>query len=55
MINIFKKEDSKTKFMKNVLRRYRNNTPTSDFVKTLFKNETKETLNERFKKIKRDI
>ena len=58
MKNLFLKDkrvkDDK-EFLKRVLERYRKQTPVSDFVKSLFKDETAETLSIRFKRAKESI
>ncbi|WP_156430592.1 hypothetical protein [Vibrio tritonius] len=51
----FNKNNQKMDFSERVLKRAQNNEPMSDKVKGMFKNETKASLNERFKKAKQTL
>lgn len=46
---LFSKKTEEEQFADRVLARYRKGEPTSDFAKSLFENETRESLNERFR------
>lgn len=50
--NLFKKlkKDAEQVFFERVMKRYRYNKETEPFIKEMFKNETRETLNARFAK-----
>lgn len=51
MFSFFKKKD----FLTRVLERHKKGKPVSDFARSLFKNETSETINERFKKARENL
>lgn len=51
MFYFFKRKD----FLSRVLERKRKNRPVSDFARSLFANETSETINARFKKAKENL
>ena len=51
MFSLFKKKD----FLTSVLKRHKEGKPVSDFAKSLFENETFETINKRFKKARENL
>lgn len=51
MFSFFKKKD----FLTRVLERHKKGKPVSDFARSLFENETSETINERFKKVRENL
>ncbi|HHF2855187.1 TPA: hypothetical protein ACPJZ8_004412 [Vibrio diabolicus] len=52
---LLNKKNQKLEFSEKVMKRVQEHKPVSDDVKRMFKNETKASLNERFKKAKANL